>query len=157
MTPPPAPLATAAAAPATATPPARPTAPVVPVVPPGPSAPSGPRAGDTKAPVEAAAPAAAPKPKVNRQLCVASDPGQAEVFVDNKSFGRTPSEQAAPRCISVPAAKFTLRLRRDGYKPFVFGVTRDSAWVTQTDKAKGEQRQVFVITPKLSAEPPASP
>ncbi|MFO0572747.1 MAG: protein kinase [Polyangia bacterium] len=150
---------TAAPAPAAVTaPPARPTAPAAPIAPasdgPGKAAPEPAGAATAATAATAAAPA---KPKVTRQLCVASDPGAAEVFVDNKNLGKTPGEQSAPRCISVPAAKFTLRLRRDGYKPFVFGVTRDSAWVTQTDKAKGEQRQVIVITPKLSPEAPANP
>lgn len=104
-----------------------------------------PRAG-----TEAAAQAKAAKPvaKPVRQLCVSSDPGLADIFIDNKPNGKTSDSQ---RCINVPGAKFQLRLKREGYKPFVFSVTRDSAWLTQRDKDKNE-KQVIVITPKLSAE-----
>jgi hypothetical protein len=102
----------------------------------------------TGADAAAQAKAAKPVPKPVRQLCVSSDPGLAEIFIDNKPNGKTGELQ---RCINVPGAKFQLRLKRDGYKPFVFSVTRDSAWLTQRDKDKNE-KQVIVITPKLSAE-----
>lgn len=108
-----------------------------------------PRAGADPA-AAAQAKAAKPTPKPVRQVCVASDPGLADVFIDNKPNGKTPGE-SSQRCINVPGAKFQLRLKRDGYKPFVFSVTRDSAWLTQRDKDKNE-KQVIVITPKLSAE-----
>lgn len=96
----------------------------------------------------AQAKAAKPVPKLVRQLCVSSDPGLADIFIDNKPNGKTGESQ---RCINVPGVKFQLRLKRDGYKPFVFSVTRDSAWLTQRDKDKNE-KQIIVITPKLSAE-----
>lgn len=113
---------------------------------------SGPKTGQDAPRAEAGAvaqqKAVKPVPKPVRQLCVSSDPGLADIFIDNKPNGKTSESQ---RCINVPGAKFQLRLKRDGYKPFVFGVTRDSAWLTQRDKDKGE-KQVIVITPKLSAE-----